>query len=44
MPGLVLTDESQSKAVDILEQVGEGKLDVWVPELSAHEMLKVLLR
>jgi predicted nucleic acid-binding protein len=39
----VLTDESQSKADDILEKVGEGKLEVRVPELWVHEMLNVLL-
>lgn len=39
----VLTDESESKADDILKKVGEGKLDVRVPELWVHEMLNVLL-
>jgi len=39
----VLTDESESKADDILEKVGEGKLGVRVPELWVHEMLNVLL-
>jgi hypothetical protein len=38
-----LADESQSKADDILEKVGERKLEVRVPELWVHEMLNVLL-
>ena len=38
-----MADESQSKADDILEKVGEGKLEVRVPELWVHEMLNVPL-
>ena len=38
-----MADESESKEDDILDKVGEGKLEVRVPELWVHEMLNVLL-